>query len=109
MERDKCIKMVNLWLWGTTAVIAWLALGQDGGLGSGEEVEFVGSSESIAVALGSHHTCALEYRPGVDVPGFGPARCWGRNEVGESAPHPDDMFVQLSAGDRHTCGLKANH
>ncbi len=99
--------MIKIWLWGTMAVSVWLALGQENVLENEGKVESNG--ESVAVALGSHHTCALEYRPGVEVPGSGPARCWGRNEVGESTPHPDDMFIQLSAGDRHTCGLMANH
>lgn len=48
--------------------------------------------DSITVAVGGHHTCALEYRPGVDF--GGPVRCWGRNDWGQSAP-TDDIFVQV--------------
>lgn len=48
--------------------------------------------DSITVAVGGHHTCALEYRPGVDF--GGPVRCWGRNDWGQSAPS-DAIFVQV--------------
>lgn len=47
---------------------------------------------SITVAVGGHHTCALEYRPGVDF--GGPVRCWGRDDWGQSTPS-DDIFVQV--------------
>ncbi|CAM9250422.1 unnamed protein product, partial [Scytosiphon promiscuus] len=59
--------------------------------------------DSITLAMGGHHTCALEYRPGVDF--GGPVRCWGRNDWGQSTPS-DEIFVQVTAGDRHTCGIK---
>ncbi|CAM9403862.1 unnamed protein product, partial [Laminaria digitata] len=49
--------------------------------------------DSITVAVGGHHTCALEYRPGVDF--GGPVRCWGANHWGQSTPS-DDVFVQAS-------------
>lgn len=48
--------------------------------------------DSITIAAGGHHTCALEYRPGVDF--GGPVRCWGRNDWGQSSP-PEDIFVQV--------------
>lgn len=48
--------------------------------------------DSITVAVGGHHTCALEYRPGVDF--GGPVRCWGRDDWGQSTPS-DDIFVQV--------------
>lgn len=48
--------------------------------------------DSITIAAGGHHTCALEYRPGVDF--GGPVRCWGRNDWGQSSP-PGDIFVQV--------------
>lgn len=48
--------------------------------------------DSITLAVGSHHTCALEYRPGVDF--GGPVRCWGMNDWGQSTPS-DDIFVQV--------------
>lgn len=48
--------------------------------------------DSITLAVGGHHTCALEYRPGVDF--GGPVRCWGRNDWGQSTPS-DDIFVQV--------------
>ncbi|CAM9237682.1 unnamed protein product [Hapterophycus canaliculatus] len=59
--------------------------------------------DSITLAVGGHHTCALEYRPGVDF--GGPVRCWGRDDWGQSTPS-DEIFVQVTAGDRHTCGIK---
>lgn len=48
--------------------------------------------DSITLAVGGHHTCALEYRPGVDF--GGPVRCWGRDDWGQSAPS-DEIFVQV--------------
>lgn len=48
--------------------------------------------DSITIAMGGHHTCALEYRPGVDF--GGPVRCWGRDDWSQSTP-PDDIFVQV--------------
>ena len=48
--------------------------------------------DSITLAVGGHHTCALEYRPGVDF--GGPVRCWGRDDWGQSTPS-DDIFVQV--------------
>lgn len=50
--------------------------------------------DSITVAVGGRHTCALEYRPGVDF--GGPVRCWGRDDYGQSSPS-DEIFVQVSA------------
>lgn len=49
--------------------------------------------DSITVAVGGHHTCALEYRPGVDF--GGPVRCWGRDDWGQSSPS-DEIFVQVN-------------
>ena len=57
--------------------------------------------DSITVAVGGHHTCALEYRPGVDF--GGPVRCWGANHWGQSTPS-DDVFVQASVVNRK-CGI----
>ena len=51
--------------------------------------------DSVTVAAGGHHTCALEFRPGVDF--GGPVRCWGRNDWGQSSP-PGDIFVQVIDG-----------
>lgn len=56
---------------------------------------FHGDVDSITVAVGGHHTCALEYRPGVDF--GGPVRCWGRDDWGQSMPS-DDIFVQVRSG-----------
>lgn len=50
--------------------------------------------DSITVAVGGHHTCALEYRPGVDF--GGPVRCWGSDNWGQSSPS-DEIFVQVRA------------
>lgn len=48
--------------------------------------------DSISVAVGGRHTCALEYRPGVDF--GGPVRCWGRDDYGQCSPS-DEIFVQV--------------
>ncbi|CAM9805650.1 unnamed protein product [Chrysoparadoxa australica] len=61
--------------------------------------------DGTSMALGTHHTCALEYRPGIEIGGA--IRCWGRNEWGESSP-PGELFIQVSAGDTHTCGVKVD-
>ncbi len=71
------------------------------------------TGEFIQVAAGREHTCAI--RPGGNVD------CWGRNTHGQATdqtpdpdpePDPDSelpfRFTQLSAGNEHTCGLKAN-
>lgn len=49
--------------------------------------------DSITIALGGYHSCALEYRPGVDF--GGPVRCWGRDDWSQSTP-TDEIFVQVS-------------
>lgn len=59
--------------------------------------------DSITIAVGGHHTCALEYRPGVDF--GGPVRCWGRNDWGQSSPS-DDIFVQVGELQRRASGCK---
>ncbi len=56
--------------------------------------------DSITLAVGGHHTCALEYRPGVDF--GGPVRCWGRDDWGQSTPS-DDIFVQVRRLLRSLC------
>jgi alpha-tubulin suppressor-like RCC1 family protein len=65
---------------------------------------FHGEGDSVSVAVGPHHTCALERRPGVDFGGA--ARCWGMDDWGQSSPPEDGMFIQLSAGDAQTCGVR---
>lgn len=59
-----------------------------------EELEegFHSDVDSIAIAVGGYHSCALEYRPGVEF--GGPVRCWGRDDWGQSSP-TDDIFVQV--------------
>ncbi|CAM9258680.1 unnamed protein product [Phaeothamnion confervicola] len=61
--------------------------------------------DSITMALGSHHTCALEYRPGVDF--GGPVRCWGSDDYGQGSA-PQGLFMQLGAGRRHSCGVRTD-
>lgn len=40
--------------------------------------------DGISISSGSHHVCALEYLPGVDM--GGPVRCWGLNRHNQSMP-----------------------
>jgi hypothetical protein len=56
-------------------------------------------SEPIArVATGQLHACVLRASDGR-------AFCWGNGLFGEAAP-PSDRFIDIIAGDWHTCGLK---
>lgn len=82
-----------------------------GGVSNDEENQFEDLPEgfhndvdSITVAVGGHHTCALEYRPGVDF--GGPVRCWGANHWGQSTPS-DDVFVQASVVERRYPMIKS--
>lgn len=60
-----------------------------------------------AVSAGSNHTCAIE-DDGNALQTKGTARCWGNNDAGQSTPPGGVVFVQVSAGAYHTCGLKAD-
>ncbi len=74
--------------------------------------QVAGATTFIALALGNSHSCALT--------AAGAAQCWGDNSTGElgdgtgNTPRafPQSVagghtFLQLAAGDRHTCGLTA--
>ena len=60
----------------------------------------------IQVTAGLYHTCAIQQ---VDSEGAaGPVQCWGDNDYGQSSPPRGVSFTQITAGDAHTCGLKAD-
>ncbi len=67
------------------------------------EAEFTGYAQKLTqqvvkMATGQLHACAL----GAD---DGRAVCWGNGVYGETVP-PADRFIDIVAGDWHTCGLK---
>jgi hypothetical protein len=53
--------------------------------------------EVVQVSTGQYHTCALL--------ADGSVRCWGRNDEGQSAPHPGP-FVSISSGDWDNSGSR---
>ena len=62
--------------------------------------------ESFAwISAGAYHTCAIRSSDGHAV-------CWGAGRAGQTGTYddgqsnpPDDVFLTLSAGELHTCGL----
>jgi len=52
------------------------------------------------LSAGLGHACALQ-------DGSGLVTCWGDDGAGQASP-PGDAFEHLAAGDRHTCGLRAD-
>jgi len=61
--------------------------------------------DEVAVSAGHFHTCAIEYRPGIDF--GGPLRCWGTNTKNQASP-PPGVFVQISCGHMHSCAVAIN-
>ena len=61
-------------------------------MGQGFGEDFHVDIDGIAVSAGSHHACALEYRPGLDI--GGPVHCWGYDHHGQSTP-PEVNFGKL--------------
>ncbi|WP_419847739.1 leucine-rich repeat domain-containing protein [Candidatus Poriferisocius sp.] len=85
----------NVACWGAAAVVAG-APSADGEPGFYE------------VSAGYSHACALEQvnSSGISTLAFGgEVRCWGDNAHGQTDA-PPGRFVQVSAGWRHTCGLR---
>eukprot|EP00957_Ditylum_brightwellii_P144103 10979628-Ditylum_brightwellii.AAC.1 len=62
--------------------------------------------DEISVSAGHFHTCAIEYRSSIDF--GGPAKCWGRNDRGQTSSPAGAMFAQVSCGHLHTCALGVN-
>jgi len=58
----------------------------------------------MAIASGSAHTCGVLDGAGQSTPGS--IRCWGENSDSQSTP-PDGFFIDVAAGDFHTCALSA--
>mmetsp|Transcript_65877 Transcript_65877/g.121436 ORF Transcript_65877/g.121436 Transcript_65877/m.121436 type:complete len:859 (-) Transcript_65877:27-2603(-) len=57
-------------------------------------------SDYRTVEAGGEHSCALKTD--------GNVVCWGSNAKGQASPRADDMpMSQISAGQLHTCGLRA--
>jgi len=105
----------SLWCWGNNFEGQ---LGQDDGFDAPPEPNplRVGSdTDSVAVAAGEGHTCALR-APGT-------LWCWGRNTVGQlglgtndpiqtrvpQQTHPADDWVAVATGSHLSCGLRASH
>ena len=60
--------------------------------------------DETSVSTGFQHTCAIEH-VGKDF--GGKAVCWGANDH-EQATAPNGEFIQISAGQFHSCGVKVD-
>jgi alpha-tubulin suppressor-like RCC1 family protein len=60
--------------------------------------------DETSVSSGFRHTCAIEHI-GRDY--GGKAVCWGKNDYDQTAA-PAGEFIQISAGQFHTCGVKVD-
>ena len=66
----------------------------------------------LAVTAPNHigwHTCAIAETfetAAASVVASGEIECWGLNDYGQSNAPSDSDFTAVSAGDRHTCGLR---
>ncbi|HWV37948.1 MAG TPA: hypothetical protein VN033_05670 [Vulgatibacter sp.] len=54
----------------------------------------------VDITAGDDHTCAVQQSGGSVV-------CWGNNSYGQTS-RPSGSFLRVSAGTRHTCGLRTN-
>jgi len=67
---------------------------------------FASEVDGISVSCGSHHTCALEYRPGIEFGGV--IKCWGmalEHQFDKQHVTPEGTFIQISTGDLHSCAI----
>ena len=66
----------------------------------------------LAVTVPNHigwHTCAIAETfetVAASAVASGEIECWGLNDYGQSNAPTDSDFIAVSAGDRHTCGLR---
>lgn len=60
--------------------------------------ETCGGSSVTGISLGAEHACGIN-------PTYHQVACWGSNEAGQAAP-PTSGFWKVSAGGRHTCGVR---
>lgn len=103
--------------WG---VEASFRIGSSGGNAASPrrvEIPTAFSSAVLALAVGSQHACVVV--EGDTDTARGPAVCWGRN-TSLQLGRPDQSnepgvvtgglvdFIDITAGDSHTCGLRAN-
>ena len=59
-------------------------------------------ADIYSLSAGHYHTCAIEYRQGVDIGGG--LRCWGQNTYGQARP-PPGVFRQVSSGHSFSCAI----
>src|SRR6185295_2435534 len=101
----------SLWCWGEDR------FGQLGVNGTGADAlvpqSVAGGPWQNALALGAHHSCAID--------SSGTLACWGKNDRGQlgigtlqdrSQPSPltgSGPWLQISAGGDLTCGIKTDH
>ena len=62
--------------------------------------------DETVISAGASHTCAIQDSDEHDV--GGPVVCWGSDAAGQSSPPDGAVFVQVSAGFLHTCGVLLN-
>ena len=62
--------------------------------------------DEIFLSAGHFHTCAIEYRPGIEF--GGPVKCWGHNAFGQTNSPIAGTYVQVSCGHTHSCALNIN-
>ena len=62
--------------------------------------------DETVISAGASHTCAIADSDEHEV--GGPVVCWGSDNAGQSSPPEGAVFVQVSAGFLHTCGVMLN-
>ena len=85
---------------GTILMLTLLLIANIEGSKTKKHVTLEASDEIISA--GRFHTCGINKRPGIDVGGA--LSCWGYNDHGQASP-PHGIFVQVSSGHFHSCGL----
>ena len=97
----------GLWIGIGLAVVAvalWLMAGVASALPSDDGTwPAPEGGVTVSISAGLQHTCAVRSSD----PYPGQAWCWGDNSQGQAVFRPE-TFVQVSAGNFHTCGLVAD-
>jgi len=63
--------------------------------------------DGISVSCGFQHTCAIEYRPGIEFGGV--LNCWGTKldyHFDEFDTFPEGNYIQVSAGNLNSCAIR---
>ena len=65
-----------------------------------EPTDTAASDSWLTIDAGGWHSCGIQMDR--------VARCWGRNDEGQSTPPADLQFQQFAAGRRFTCGMRTD-